>query len=120
MGDRPRLLSFAQAAEDCGCGVKLLRRAWKAGLLTVTRLGTGPKSDRIHPADLEAWLARSKIDACQSPSVPRAAIRLRSATADERIAARLGIGRTRTPEGSKRTCSPKPVPPRQASSQTEA
>jgi hypothetical protein len=120
MSDRPRLLSFAQAAEDCGCGVKLLRRAWKAGLLTVTRLGVGPKSDRIHPADLEAWIARSKLDVCQSPSVPRAAIRLRSATADERIAVRLGIGRTRTPVGSRPTYSPKPAPPRQASNPTEA
>lgn len=118
MAERPRLLNFAQAAEQCGCGVKTLRRAFLAGVLPVTRLGTGPKSDRIHPADLELWWARSKLTPCQSPSAPREAIKLRSATADERIAVRLGVGLTRTPGRSKRTCSPKPEPPPQESNRT--
>ena len=91
------LLTVAQAAERSGCSERMLRRAMTAGDLVAVRLGAGPKSDRIHPADLSAFWSRRRVQQCQSASAPTAAIRSPSATADERIARLLGTGRTPTP-----------------------
>lgn len=118
MSAAERLLTIAQAAERSGCSVKTLRRAISAGDLAAVRLGSGPKSDRIHPADLSAWWARKKVRECPSPSAPKVAIKSPSATAEERLAARLGTGRSKTPDGSSAKCSPKSVPLRLVSNRS--
>ena len=100
------LLTVAQAAERSRCSERMLRRAMNDGDLEAVRLGGGPKSDRIHPADLAAFWARRRIKPCQSQSAPTAAIRSPSATADERIARLLGTGRTRTPAPTSGNGSP--------------
>lgn len=104
MGDG--LLTVAQAAVRSGCSERMLRRAMNAGDLEAVRLGAGPKSDRIHPADLSAFWARRRIKPCQSQSAPTAAIKSPSATADERIARLLGTGRTRMPARMSASGSP--------------
>src|SRR5690606_14693559 len=93
-----KLLTFEQAAERCECDARTLRRAAASGDLAVVRLGSGPKSDRIHPADLAAFWARRRVKQCQSPSVKTEAIRSPSATADERTARLLATGPTPTPK----------------------
>jgi len=90
-----KLMTLAQAAEKCACSTKTLRRAIDAGALTAYRLGQGAKSDRIHPADLNIWWGKCKVQTCQSPSGPMEAIKLPSDTADERLERLLGTGRTR-------------------------
>ncbi|MDE2472481.1 MAG: helix-turn-helix domain-containing protein [Bradyrhizobium sp.] len=87
------LLTVADAAARSGVKPRTVRRAIAAGALAVVRLGSGAKSDRIHPRDLDAWWARRRT-LCQSPSAPKAVTRLPSATADERIASLLAPGRS--------------------------
>lgn len=65
-----KLLTLAQAAELSACSVKTLRRAIEAGKLSACRLGQGAKSDRIHPTDLDAWWAKSRLVAVPSPKLP--------------------------------------------------
>ena len=100
-----RLLTFAQAAERCQCDERTLRRAASTGGLLVTRLGKGPKSDRIHPTDLAVWLASRRVSRCPSRNAQTEAIKLPSATAAERIERLLGTGRTPTPARSNATGS---------------
>lgn len=106
MGTSEQLMTLSQAADNCACSTKTLRRAIDAGQLTACRLGSSPKSDRIHPADLNAWWAKCKVKTCQSPSVPTATIKLPSASVEERIEKLLGIGRSRTPRSTSAKCSP--------------
>lgn len=92
MSAAEKLMTLAQAAEHCACSVKTLRRAIDAGQLAAARLGQGPRSDRIHPADLAVWWAKCKVKVCPSPSVPTDTIKSPSDTADERIARLLATG----------------------------
>lgn len=107
MSAAEKLLNTEQAAEQSGCSPRTIRRAIQDGELIASRLGKGPKSDRIHPLDLAAWWARRKTTVCQSPSVQTATIRLPSDTAEERIARRLGIGRTPTRKSTSGGTSPR-------------
>lgn len=115
----PHLLTLSQAAQQCGLlSPKLLRRAVEAGELTVVRLGTSARSDRIHPADLAVWWGKRRL--CQSRNDPKAATKLQLDTADERCADLLGIGRTPTRARSKPTSLPKSAPLRLVRSRTES
>ncbi|WP_442965362.1 helix-turn-helix domain-containing protein [Pseudomonas sp. CGJS7] len=58
-------MTVAQAAELCECSPKTLRRAIDAGQLSAIRLGLGPKSDRIHPDDLEAFWKKARFQPVQ-------------------------------------------------------
>jgi excisionase family DNA binding protein len=118
MSAAERLLTLAQAAERSECSPKTLRRAIAAGELVAVRLGSSSKSDRIHPADLAAFWARKKVASCQSPSAPKGAIKSPSVSAEERLAARLAGGRTKTPAASSAKCSPKSAPLRLVSSRS--
>ena len=89
---RQQLMTFEEAANDCHCNPKTLRRAQKRGELLAIRLGTSAKSDRIHPADLDAYQARKRL-LCQSSNVKTEAIKLPSVSAEERCAKLLGSGR---------------------------
>ena len=91
-----RLLKMAEAAEESGCHVKTLRKAAACGDLVLTRLASGPRSDRVHPDDLAAFWKRRRVMKCQSPSVQTAAIKSPCVTADARIAKLLGTGHTPT------------------------
>lgn len=57
----PKLMTVAQAAELCECSPKTLRRAIDSGQLAAIRLGIGPKSDRIHPDDLEVFWKKARF-----------------------------------------------------------
>lgn len=107
MSAAEKLMTLAQAADRCECSTKTLRRAIDAGELAACRLGQGPKSDRIHPADLNAWWAKCKVRTCPSPSVPMDTTKLPSASADEQLANLLGIGPSRTPRHTSARCSPR-------------
>jgi len=48
-----KLMTLAEAAERSAYSPKTIRRAIDAGQLTAVRLGSGAKSDQIHPTDLE-------------------------------------------------------------------
>lgn len=65
-----KLLTLAQAAELSACSSKTVRRAIDAGKLSACRLGQGAKSDRIHPADLDAWWTNSRLAAVPAPKLP--------------------------------------------------
>lgn len=66
MSAAEKLLTFEEAAEQCSCHAKTLRRAQQSGDLLVIRLGSSAKSDRIHPADLAAFQARGASHASQA------------------------------------------------------
>jgi len=84
-----RLLTLAQAADRCECSPKTLRRAIDSGDLVAVRLGEGPKSDRIHPADLNAfWASRRTVEMPAAKS-PRAEMLLQVSGADEHVVALL-------------------------------
>lgn len=100
MSAAERLLTIAQAAERSECSAKTLRRAIAAGDLAAVRVGSSPRSDRIHPADLAAFWARRRVRQCQSASERTEAIKLPSVTAEERIARLLATGPTPTPKRS--------------------
>lgn len=65
-----KLMTVAQAAELCECSPKTLRRAIDSGQLTAIRLGVGPKSDRIHPDDLEAFWEGARFQPTQVSHPP--------------------------------------------------
>lgn len=48
-----KLMTLAEAAERSACAPKTIRRAIDTAQLTAVRLGSGAKSYRIPPADLE-------------------------------------------------------------------
>ncbi|MBA0284507.1 DNA-binding protein [Stenotrophomonas maltophilia] len=103
-----KLMTLAQAAEHCACHPRTLRRAIDNGELAACRLGQGPKSDRIHPVDLAAWLDKCRAKTlCQSPSVPTATIKLQLDTAEERIARLLDTGRSKTRKSTSAGTSPR-------------
>lgn len=60
-----KLMTVAQAAEQCECCPRTLRRAIDTGQLVAIRLGVGPKSDRIHPDDLEAFWRKARYQPVQ-------------------------------------------------------
>jgi len=94
-------MTLAQAAEHRACHPRTLRRAINIGKLATCRLGQGPKSDRIHPVDLAAWLDRCRAKTlCPSPSVPMGTIKSPSDKANERIARLLATGPSRTREST--------------------
>lgn len=107
MGTSEQLMTLSQAADNCACSTKTLRRAIDAGQLTACRLGSSPKSDRIHPADLNAWWAKCKVKTCQSPSVPMDTTKLPSVSADEQLESLLATGRSRTPKTTSAKCLPR-------------
>jgi excisionase family DNA binding protein len=78
-------MTLAQAAELSACSTKTLRRAIDAGRLKACRLGQGAKSDRIHPADLDAWWAASRLEPLQFPAFPYARLAPPIDTVDERL-----------------------------------
>jgi len=91
MSDAGKLLTVAEAADLSACSTKTLRRAIDAGQLKVCRLGQSAKSDRVHPDDLRAWWAQSKLVVPQF-SFPDSSQRPAShESADDRLAAMLGI-----------------------------
>lgn len=77
-------MTLAQAAELSACSTKTLRRAIDAGQLTAYRLGQGAKSDRIHPAELDAWWAKSRLAVAPPIRLPVASPSLE--TEDELVA----------------------------------
>lgn len=86
------LLTVEQAAKQCGVSARTLRRANKAGKLHFCRLGQGPKTDRIRPQDLDAF-----IESCQSRNGRTEAIRyLSPSPVASRLESLIGDGRTRT------------------------
>lgn len=60
------LLKVHEAAGPLRCSAKQVRRLIDAGLLKAVRLGRSARSDRIHPADLEDYINRSRKYACPS------------------------------------------------------
>lgn len=50
------LITFPDAAEQCSCSIKTLRRAVIRGDLNIVRLGMSSRSDRIHPDDLKDFV----------------------------------------------------------------
>lgn len=105
MNDDGKLLTVAEAAERSACSTKTLRRAIDAGQLKVCRLGHSPKSDRVHPADLSAWWARSKLILPQFlfPDPTRRLVPHDSA--DDRLAAMLGIARSGAKSSSRKSAA---------------
>ncbi|WP_425604246.1 helix-turn-helix domain-containing protein [Stenotrophomonas sepilia] len=108
MAPTDKLLTLAQAAEHCACHPRTLRRAIDIGELVACRLGQGPKSDRIHPLDLAAWLDKCRAKTvCPSPSAPMVTIKLQSDTAEERIARLLDTGRSKARRSTNAGTSPR-------------
>ena len=105
MSDGGKLLTLTQAAELSACSTKTLRRAIDAGKLTACRLGQGAKSDRIHPVDLDAWWAASRLEPVQFPSFPYARMSEPSDTADDRLSRLLSPARRK----KKATAQRKPT-----------
>lgn len=69
-----RLLTIQEVAEQLACCERTVRRAIDAGKLRSVRLGKGGKSDRVHPDDLDLYVAslrtmRPKGNECQSTNV---------------------------------------------------
>ena len=60
-----KLLTVAEVALELRCSAKQVRRIIGAGDLPTLRLGLSGKSDRVHPDDLGAFLARRE---CRSRS----------------------------------------------------
>ena len=109
------LLTVEQAAKQCGVSARTLRRANKAGKLHFCRLGQGPKTDRIRPQDLDAF-----IESCQSRNGRTEAIRyLSPSPVASRLESLIGDGRTRTRAKSKDASSPKPATLRLVVNRTE-
>lgn len=107
MSDAGKLLTVAQAAELSACSTKTLRRAIDAGQLKVCRLGQSAKSDRVHPDDLSAWWAQSRYVVPQF-SFPDPTRRLvPHDSADDRLAAMLGIARSGAKSSSRKTAAAK-------------
>lgn len=101
MSDAGKLLTVAEAADLSSCSTRTLRRAIGAGQLKVCRLGQSAKSDRVHPNDLSAWWAQSRLvvpqfsfpDSFQGPASHE--------SADDRLAAMLGITPSRKTAAGK-------------------
>jgi excisionase family DNA binding protein len=110
----PDLLTFAEAAERCRCSIKTLRRAANAGKLTVTRLGSSARSDRLHPRDLNAYLQRSRV--CQSTSAKMAPTSSPFGTPEYDIESLIGAGRIGTRGNTSRGSNAKPATLRVVSS----
>lgn len=105
MSEAGKLLTVAQAAELSACSTKTLRRAIDAGQLQACRLGQGAKSDRIHPNDLSAWWAQSRLVVPQF-SFPDLTRRLAlHDSADDRLAGLLGIARSGAKSPSRKTAA---------------
>ena len=102
MSDGGKLLTLAQAAELSACSTKTLRRAIDAGKLTAYRLGQGAKSDRIHPVDLDAWWAASRLEPVHFPSLPYAHPPVPLDTVDERLDRLLGPSKGKKKPAAKR------------------
>lgn len=96
MSDAGKLLTVAQAAELSACSTKTLRRAIDAGQLQACRLGQSAKSDRIHPDDLNAWWARSRVTVAPLPFPKLSPLPLPRDSADDRVAEMLGMRRPET------------------------
>ena len=107
MGDK--LLTFREAAEQCSCARKTLRAAVGSGDLVPIRLGSSAKSDRIHPADLAAFIARRRRCLSASEEVPGLG-KLLCVGADERLDALVHAGRASKRVRSKPSCS-RTLPP---------
>lgn len=88
-----KLLTLRQAAEQCECSPKTLRRAIDAGDLVAVRLGSSSKSDRIHPADLEKYRQLRRTTGVPVIPAPAVALRMHASTAEERLEKLLGIGK---------------------------
>lgn len=93
-------MTLAQAAELSACSTKTLRRAIDAGQLTAYRLGQGAKSDRIHPAELDAWWAKSRLAVVPPIRLPMASPSLE--TEDEQIARILARSATKAKPSARR------------------
>ena len=92
MSAAEKLLTFREAAQQCECSPRMLRRQADSGELATVRLGSSAKSDRIHPADLAAFIARRRR--CQSTNDQTPELgRLLSVGADERLDALVHAGR---------------------------
>ena len=71
-----RLLTPAEAAEQLGIGVKLLREHIRGGLISYIDVGRGLRRKRrmFHPDDLAAFVARQRgTEPCPSTSARRRA-----------------------------------------------
>ena len=96
------LLTISQVADLLTCSTRHVRRLIADGRLPVVAIGTGRKGDRIDPADLEAYVLRSKrrmgVDACPYTNVaPFGGSRLRSVTSKlDDLLAKAPRGRMRS------------------------
>lgn len=107
MSDAGKLLTVAEAADLSACSTKTLRRAINAGQLKVCRLGQSAKSDRVHPNDLSAWWAQSRLVVPQF-SFPESIRRpLPDYSADDRLDAMLGITPSKKNSSSGKTAARK-------------
>lgn len=102
-----RLLTIPEVAQKLACCERTVRRAIDAGKLRVVRLGRSGKSDRVHPDDLDLYVAslrtmRPRGKECLSTgAVVTGTFRSRSAEAV--LEHRLGSARPRRkPKSSKR------------------
>ncbi|WP_027500433.1 helix-turn-helix domain-containing protein [Rhodococcus sp. UNC363MFTsu5.1] len=57
-----RLLTVAQAAGHLGVSTKTVQRMYRAGEVPHVRLGTPPRWVRISQTDLDAFIARRRIE----------------------------------------------------------
>lgn len=97
MAERVALLTIDQAAEQCTCRPRTLRKAIKAGSLAVVVMGKGPKSWRVREPDLRAYIAAQTVTLCPSENAPKAPMKFQPLGADARCADLLGTGRSKTP-----------------------
>src|SRR6478609_1586035 len=98
-----KLLTIEQAAEDLQCSPKTLRRAIKTGRLKVARLGSSPKSDRIHPDDLEQYINHSRALRGSCPLENVVAFGgSPSRTADKELERRLALARQKNKRSSSK------------------
>lgn len=102
-----KLLTMAQAAELSACSTKTLRRAIDAGSLAACRLGQGAKSDRIHPTDLNAWWAASRLEPVQFPAFPYGRLAPPLDMVDERLDRLLSPSQRKKKPVSKPKARPK-------------
>lgn len=87
-----KLLTLRQAAEQCECSPKTLRRAIDAGDLVAVRLGSSSKSDRIHPGDLQRYWQLRRTGVAHVIPTPAVALKIHASTTEERLERLLGIG----------------------------
>jgi len=78
-----KLLTVEQAAERLGVGVRFVRRLIAERRIRIHKIG---KHVRIAEADIDAFIARGRIDPTNEPPEPRARRQLRPSGPEQRQA----------------------------------